>query len=130
MAKSIKASLHHVASTDNNPQHHTCSDGEDSWCGHKRDSTTYKQRDGIPECIVTLIEPIFKDLSDPNLLNKCTHGLTQNVNECLNGLIWDQYPKPTSVEWETVALATYLAVLKFNDGDISFTKIFDEQGMK
>ncbi len=76
--------------------------------------------------IVKLIEPIFVDLSKPELLRKCTHGLTQNVNECLNGLIWNRCPKTIYVEQETVALATYLAVLKFNDGDISFLKIFED----
>jgi 3-deoxy-D-manno-octulosonate 8-phosphate phosphatase KdsC-like HAD superfamily phosphatase len=53
-------------------------------------------------------------------LEKCTHGLSQNVNECLNGLIWDICPKATYVEQETVA------VLKFNDGDISFLKMLSD----
>ena len=73
-----------------------------------------------------MIHPVFQDLSKPELLNKCTHGLTQNANECLNGQIWDRCPKTTYVEQETVALATNLAVLKFNDGDISFLKIFED----
>ena len=30
------------------------------------------------------------------------------------------------MELETVALATYLAVMKFNDGDISFLRIFED----
>jgi hypothetical protein len=126
MAKSIKASLYHVASSDEKPQHHLCPDGEESWCGFKRNPASYKHKNGIPECIVKLIEPIFTDLSKPELLRKCTHGLTQNVNECLNGLIWNRGPKTIYVEQETVALATYLAVLKFNDGDISFLKIFED----
>ena len=52
--------------------------------------------------------------------------MTQNVNECLNGLIWDKCPKGAYVEQETVALATYLAVLKFNDRDISILKILSD----
>ena len=76
------------------------------------------------------MKPIFDDLSKPELLEKCTHGLTQNVNECLNGLIWNRCPKTTYVEQQTVALATYLAVLKFNDGDISFIKIFQDMDIK
>ena len=75
---------------------------------------------------VDFIKPVFDDLSNKELLSKCTHGLTQNVNECLNGLIWDRCPKSTYVEQETLALATYLAILKFNEGDISFLKIFSE----
>jgi hypothetical protein len=83
----------------------------------------YKHKNDFPQPIVDLIHP---DVSKPELLNKCTHGLTQNANECLNGQIWDRCPKTTYVEQETVALATYLAVLKFNDGDISFLKIFED----
>ena len=126
MAKAIKASLFHVASTEKNPQHHLCPKGDDSWCGYQRDRKTYKHKAGIPDPIVKLIEPIFNDLAKPAFLNKCTHGLTQNVNECLNGLVWDRCPKSIYVEKETVELATYLAVLKFNDGDISFLKIFED----
>jgi predicted DNA-binding WGR domain protein len=48
----------------------------------------------------------------------------------LNGLIWDRCPKTTYVEQETVALATYLAVLKFNDGDISLIKLFHDLDIK
>ena len=126
MAKSIEASLYHVASTDQNPQHHLCPEGEDSWCGYKKDKETYKHKNGIPTCIVELIKPIYKDLTKSELLSKCTHGLTQNVNECLNGLIWDRCPKSTYVEQETLALATYLAILKFNEGDISFLKLLND----
>jgi hypothetical protein len=126
MAKSIEASLYHVASTDKNPQHHLCPEGEDSWCGYQKDKEGYKHKNGIPDCIVDLIKPIYKDLSKPELLNKCTHGLTQNVNECLNNLIWNRCPKSIYVEQETVALATYLAILRFNDGDISFVKLFQD----
>ncbi|CAB3994951.1 Hypothetical predicted protein, partial [Paramuricea clavata] len=126
MAKAVKASLFHVASTEEYPQHHLCLKGEDSWCGYQRDSKTYKHKNGIPKPIVELVEPIFDDLADPALLKKCTHGLTQNPNECLNGIIWDRCPKTTYVEQETVALATYLAVLKFNDGDISYLKILED----
>ena len=126
MAKAIEASLYHVASTDEKPQHDLCPDGDDSWCGYKRDRESYKHKNGIPECIVEVVKPIYVDLSKTDLLNKCTHGMTQNVNECLNGLIWDRCPKATYVEQETVALATYLAVLKFNDGDISMLKILSD----
>ena len=126
MAKHIEASLYHVASTAENPQHHLCPAGEDSWCGYNRDKKGYKHKNGIPSSIVELIKPIYKDLSNPVLLSKCTHGLTQNVNECLNGLIWERYPKTIYVEQETVALATYLAILKFNDGDISLLRLFSD----
>ena len=91
--------LDNVVSTEENAQHHLCPKGKDSW---------------------------FADLAHPTLLEKCTHGLTQNLNKCLNGIIWDRCPKTTYLEQEPVALATYLAVLKFNDGDISYIKILPD----
>lgn len=129
MAKQIKAALFHVASTNEKPRHQLCPIGSDSWCGYQRDKETYVHRNGIPDCIVELIEPILDNVSNPSLLSKCTQGLTQNVNECLNGLIWDRCPKTIYVEQETVALATYLAILKFNDGDISLLKMLTELGI-
>ena len=99
---------------------------QNTWCGYKRDEDQYKYKNGIPKSIVELIKPVFQDLIKTDLLSKCTRGLPQNVNECLNDLIWDRCPKSTYVEKETVALATYLAILKFNDGGISFLKIFSE----
>jgi hypothetical protein len=41
-------------------------------------------------------------------------------------MIWERCPKTTYEEQETVALATYLAVLKFNDGDIFYLKILED----
>ena len=76
--------------------------------------------------MVKLIEPIFEELSNVTLLNKCTHGLSQNVNIFLNKMIWEWCSKTTYVEQETVAHATYLAILKFNDGDINLLKILSE----
>ena len=63
MAKAIEASLYHVASTDEDPQHDLCPDGENSWCGYKRDKDTYQHKNGIPACIVEIIKPVFDDLS-------------------------------------------------------------------
>lgn len=41
-------------------------------------------------------------------------------------LIWDRCPKSVYVDSETVAFATYLAILKFNDGDISLLKLLSD----
>ena len=86
MANSIEASLYDVASTAQNPEHHLCPEGKDSWCGYKRVKEGYKHKNRVPSGIVDLIKPIYKDLSKSELLSKCIHGLAQNVNECLNRL--------------------------------------------
>ena len=42
-------------------------------------------------------KPIFTDLINDDLLQKCLHGTTQNNNEALNGLIWKKVPKDVFV---------------------------------
>ena len=93
MVNAVLAAFYHVASTDEKPMHTLCPVGEDSWCGWQRDSTTYKHKHGLPEAIVELLEPIFEELSKPDLLARCLHGKTQNPNECLNKVIWSRCPK-------------------------------------
>jgi hypothetical protein len=48
MATAIKATLFHVASSDSDPQHHLCPNGDDSWCGYKREKESYQHKNGIP----------------------------------------------------------------------------------
>ena len=86
MQQSVKAVLSHVASSEENPMHDSCPEGERSWCGYKRDPASYKHKKGQPMDIVNFIKPVFDDLSSSQLLEKCLHGRTQNNNECLNKL--------------------------------------------
>ena len=129
MVNSVLAVLYHVASTDDKPNHSLCPVGENSWCGWQRDSTTYKHRHGLPEAVVELLEPIFDDLSNPELLKKCLHGKTQNANECLNKEIWSRCPKEMWFSYKTVQQSAYAAVAKFNDGNISYAKTMMQLGI-
>ncbi|CAB4021712.1 Hypothetical predicted protein [Paramuricea clavata] len=86
--------------------HHLCPDGDDSWCEYKREKESNKHKNGIPQCIVHEIEQVCDDLSNSDLLQKYTHRLTQNVNKCLSGLIWDRCSKTAYVEQSTVAQST------------------------
>ena len=72
-------------------RHHFCPGTENSWCKWQSDQITgketYKTRKSLPSDIKTLIKPIFINLSNNFLLEKCLHHETQNVNKYLNGLI-------------------------------------------
>jgi len=120
MVNVVWASLYHVASTDEKPQHTMCPVGENSWCGWQRDSSSYKHTHGLPDSVVELLEPIFEDLSKPELLSKCLHGKTQNPNECLNKVIWSRCPKDGWAGHKTVQQAAYAAVGYYNDRHITF----------
>ena len=125
MEQSVKAVLPHVASSEENPMHDNCPDGEGSWCRYKRDPESYKHRKGLPIDIVEFIKPVFDDLSSRKLLEKCVHGKTQNNNECLNKLIWDRCSKEYFVGVETVEEACFSAVSHFNDGRKSILNLFE-----
>lgn len=127
MQRAVLASLYHVASTDTNRQHGMCP--TDSWCKFNNDPQNYKHKHGLPEAIVDLLEPIYDELSDPDLLLKCLHGKTQNNNECLNKLIWDRCSKEVFVGNKTIEDAVYCAVAQFNDGNVSILKHFEKLGI-
>ena len=125
MQKQIMASLYHVASTDEELNHHMCPSGDDSWCRYATD-TNFKHKHGLPESVLELVEPIYDALSTPELLGKCLHGKTQNNNECLNKLIWDRCTKKQFVSSLVIEDAVCSAVSYFNDGNISVQKLFGE----
>ena len=117
LQNNLMASLYHVCSTDENPNHHMCSSGDNSWRGYNRDRDTFRHMHGLPEAIVELVEPIYDELTSADLLKKCLHGMTQNNYECLNKLIWDRCPKETFVSRLAIEDATYSAVSSFNGGN-------------
>ena len=97
MKKGIAAIVHHCSEFldgDNNPdnvqRHKFCPRGADSWCKWQQDQSTglstYKSKICLPTAIRDLIMPIFsyEDLAADSLLERCLHGLTQNVNEAFN----------------------------------------------
>lgn len=115
MQNAVYASLYHVASTDKNPQHGHCP--SDSWCKYGQDG--FKHKHGIPEAILEYIIPIYDSLADADLLNKCLHGKTQNVNEALHKLVWDRCSKTVFVRKFFVEESVYCAVSHYNDGLVS-----------
>ncbi|GFY18938.1 uncharacterized protein TNCV_3876261 [Trichonephila clavipes] len=96
------------------------SDGPDTWCRYKKaqlENKVYHHKHKLPGAAVEVIRPIFRDLSDPELLKKCLHGNTQNPNESINNVIWSRVPQKTFVHLETLSFGTYDAIASFNKGN-------------
>ena len=92
---------------------------KESWCKYlkaKKDNVKFTHKKSLPAAVIDQIKPIFKDLTHPDLLNKCLEGYTQNANESLNQKIWKFCPKNQFHRAETVRTAVRLAVITFNDG--------------
>lgn len=49
-----------------------------------------------------VIKPTFEALAKTDLLRKCLHGKTQNVNESGNNVIWSRVPKKNFVRLNTL----------------------------
>lgn len=132
MRQAVWAIYCHIGSTDDKPEHRLCPDGAMSWCKYnkaKAENKAYSHTNTIPESIMTAIRPTFKALVDPNLLKKCLHGKTQNVNESVNSVIWGRIPKNTFVTLKTLSLGVYEAVASYNDGYITKCKVLHSLGI-
>ena len=96
--KAIGAILWHCTDfKDESYQHRYCPIGPESWCKWRQDQgngvSKHKKNINLSQWIHSLLVPIFKDLRNDELLEKCLHGKTQNCNEALNHIMWTKFPK-------------------------------------
>lgn len=130
MRKAIWAIWNHKASTDENPLHHFCPKGPESWCTYQKANCTdtvnqYKHRNTIPVAVMDFIKPIFDDLSKPQLLRRCLKGKTQNANESYNSVLWNICPKRGFAGKKIVEIAAYEAALAFNEGNTAKNQVLE-----
>ena len=83
MQAGARATLFYVASSkENNWNQPHCPEGKDSWRKSHQDrangTSTYNPGPGLPLDIVMKLKPIFAELREESLLEKCLHGKTQN----------------------------------------------------
>ena len=64
MQNAIMAIWHHSKSTEDNPDHDLCPEGENLWCGFQKDTAkgtlAYIHKDPIPEAVANAILPTFE----------------------------------------------------------------------
>lgn len=91
MRKAIWATFYHKMSTPENQFHGHCPEGENSWYKYNQSIALNKEpplpTNTIPVAVMKTIKPVYKDLSEPSLLRKCLHGMTQNQNESFNNIV-------------------------------------------
>ena len=68
------------------------------------------------------------DLSADSLLQICLHGETQNVNECLNSIVWTRCPN-VFVCRRTFQIGIHSAVLHFNDSTNGVKAVLAKYGL-
>ncbi len=129
MKCAIWSGLFHSMSTDSSPHHTRCSA---SWCWYAKavengeeppshedhPSSTY-----LTSEVAEKLVPVYRRMSDDNLLKRMQHGGTQNTNECLNSVIWSRCPKTVFVGKQRVEAAVGMAVSTFNEGASAITDV-------
>jgi len=70
----------------------------------------------LPKEVFKAIKPIYEELSQDELLNRCLGDYTQNSNESFNATVWNLAQKSYSSGKKVLNIATDIAVCNFNDG--------------
>lgn len=76
------------------------------------------------------IRPIYEGLTEPNLLERCVGGFTQNSNESFNNSVRKLVPKTSFSGFLVLNIGVYTAVTCFNDGHAGFLMIIDKFEVK
>lgn len=131
MKKNIIATLNHsVKGQDPAKQHHFCPVGETSWCKWQQDqatgTSTYRDDECLPEAFLELVRPSFMTLSDTKLLKRCIRGTTQNVNECINSMVWVRCSKHKHHGAKVIQYSAASAVCHFHKGAECTKDIMDK----
>ncbi|XP_074098848.1 uncharacterized protein LOC141527326 [Cotesia typhae] len=79
----------------------------------------------LPPDVATAIFPIYEDLSNKKLLERCVGGFTQNNNESYNQLIWKITPEVIPAGSKIVEIAVNIAAGVFNEEDAERISILD-----
>ena len=127
------AVFYHSLFTDQNPQHHCCPEGAESWWKFQRalalNQDIALHTPTIPLDYADYVKPVFEKLCDQNLLEKCLLGATQNRNKSFNSLIWACAPKTEYTTRSTIEVAVSQAVLVFNSDQQALLPILERLGV-
>ena len=107
-------------------QHQYCPKGDASWCKYWSNRESYDESRRLAPVFLEVLKPIFKDLTDENLLGRCMLGLTQNQNEAINSVLWSKCLKTKFAGKAKVQLAVCDTVCEFNLGNGCKAEVIEE----
>lgn len=119
MRESIMATYYHLCSTNKNPRHEYCPRGEVSWCKWQVAQATGVSYNHPPPLHVDLqkhLLPIYGDLSESELLERCWGDYIQIPNEGFNSTVWRLAPKHQHSGAKIIQICAYIAAGLFNEG--------------
>ena len=131
MKRRILAMHSHISSTDDNANHDDC---DAVFCKYQlaiasEASYRHDEHFHLPSVIMNQVKDIYQDLSKEDLLEKVTHGKTQNANECANSTVWNLLSKNGFANRPLVELVAYMAVCLYNEGKIAVLDVLSSLGV-
>ncbi|RUS84766.1 hypothetical protein EGW08_007450 [Elysia chlorotica] len=137
MKRAVIAVVDHSSSTDQEPLHQNCPEGEDSWCFFQKaqarglPAEPHAENVGHPICklVADHIRPVFERMSSDDLLSRCILQMTQNANRSAHAVIWARCPKHQFVNRDRVTVAVALGVAEFNFESQSTRKFLQHQNL-
>ncbi|XP_076451528.1 uncharacterized protein LOC143287427 [Babylonia areolata] len=130
MEQAVWASFFHTISTDDDPHHLRCPAGKDSWCFFRRAEANNQpprpHTNPLPRDLVDALVPVYKRLGDPQLLERCLAGKTQNSNESFHSMVWRTCPKERWAGLRTVHSAVAVCVQRYNKGSTALLDVLAE----
>ena len=119
--------------------HDDCPPGDSSWCYFQKKIAQYEIEGGLtpPTTRQPYLSPaefartveVFKVFGSLSFCSTITLGKTQNSNESLHNMLWHNSPKSKHVGQKSLVASTALAVLSFNDGSLSYSRVMEELGL-
>lgn len=127
LSRRVMAMFEHTASSDRSHNHKDC---DPLICKYLKDPSTYKHSEHthVPRPVMIKLQADFLFLAGKDLLDKCSHGKTQNGNECFNSTVWHRLPKSGFANRSLVELTVHLAVCIYNEGHSAVLDVFNFLG--
>ena len=121
MKKAVMASLYHsIMLKDDKVRHQFCPSGDTSWCKFKRLGNMENAPHHLEPVFLDILEPLYTNrLASFELLSRCLPGVTQNVLESINSILWQKVPKHKFHGTKRVHIGACRAVTYYNQGATS-----------
>ena len=136
MNRRINGILFHSMSTKDDHCHRLCDRGESSFCYHQRAiakgevPVVPSTHEPLPKDIGMALMPLFKKLSNPELLKRCTKQQTQNANESFNNILWSKCSKSNFCDRSTIEFGAVLAARQYNEGPMATARLMTSVGIE
>ena len=85
--------------------------------------TTFKPND------IKKVREVFDTFSTEEFCSHLTLELTQNANESLHNTICILFPKSKSISLQSIRISTAIAILAFNEGELTLLGILNYLGL-